>query len=135
MKNKIVLFMIIVFALLMNALCVFGETVQPVEDPFAALTNIFASLASLALAVPVLVQFIKKFIKLEKDFAKQITAWIVSFILTIIGKLLSLGFLESVDWIDTLLYGLAVGLIANGVFDVTIIKSFLQTIFGLRKRS
>ena len=133
MKNKVILFVVLLLMVFVLTTKAVVAAVTQSPEPLAGLTEVFASLGSLALVVPVIVQFIKRWIELESDFAKQLTAWIVAFGLVVLGKVLSLGFLVGIDWIETLLYGLALGLISNGVFDIAIIKSFLQTIFGLRK--
>ena len=123
-----VIFLLALFAFVVSC---FAVETEPIVTDF---NSIFSSIGSLVVLVPLIVQFLKRWFKMEKDIWKQLISWVVSLALVAFGKLAALGMFASLDWVDTLIYGIGIGLVTNGVFDVVFIKAFLQTIFGLRKK-
>lgn len=57
--------------------------------------------------------------------AKQITSWVVSIALVFIGQVKSVGIVAELNTLWTVINGIAVGLVANGVFDITLVQSIL----------
>jgi hypothetical protein len=67
-------------------------------------------------------------LKVTKTFVKQLVAWIVAILLAVIANLVNLGFLAGSTWLMTILYGFGAGLVANGIFDVAIVKALILAI-------
>lgn len=98
--------------------------------------SVFATLASLVAAVPVVTQAIKKIINKEiPGWASQLISWLVGIGLTVFGWFFNLGCLVDASWWQALIVGLGVSLASNGVFDIVFIKQLLELIFGKIKKS
>jgi hypothetical protein len=87
----------------------------------------FASIPALASAVLLVTQFIKQFWKLAGSGA-QYLSWGVSFALAVVGMQFDFGIFNSIAWWVGLIYALAAGLIANGLFDWSFIRSILKAL-------
>ena len=53
-------------------------------------------------------------------------AWVLAILLTLGATLLNVGFVAEFPWTTTLAYGFGVGLVANGIFDVSLVQAFLE---------
>ena len=94
-------------------------------------TIIFSTLTSLVAAIPVVTQGVKKLIDVElPSWVNQVLSWTIGIVLCFAGWLLNLGFLVDTTWWQTLIIGIGVSLAANGVFDIELVKNFLNCIFG-----
>jgi hypothetical protein len=91
----------------------------------------FVSLAAIVALVVLVASWINGKLKTVWTM-KQIVAWLVSMTLCFAGWFLGAGFLEGISVYMVLVYGLAAGLAANGIFDIILIQSFLKLI-GLEK--
>lgn len=92
------------------------------------LSQYFVSLGALAGLVIIITEFIKK-IKAITDAAswiKQIISWIVSLGLAFAGNYFQLGIFANLSTTLVIVYSVAVGLIANGIFDVTLVQALLN---------
>lgn len=105
-----------------------GSFVEVIQTGFG---SFFISLAALVALVVFVASWINTKIKANGAW-KQIISWMVALALAAIGWLLHLGFLDSLPWYQALIYGFASGLAANGIFDVSVIQSFLK-LFGFEK--
>ena len=56
----------------------------------------------------------------------QLLSWITSFIMALVGSLLDEA--EGVNYFHVIIYGVTAGLFANGIWDVSIVAKFLNTI-------
>jgi len=56
---------------------------------------------------------------------KQVMAWVVSIAIAFVGAYLGMGLANGLSILWTVITGVAVGLVANGLFDVTLIQSLL----------
>ena len=83
----------------------------------------FVSLSVLAPIIVLVTEFIKTNLKISNS---QIISWIVAVVLSGVGWLLKLGMFAGVEWYWILIYGFASGLVANGIFDITIIQGILN---------
>jgi fatty acid desaturase len=83
----------------------------------------FVSVGSLAAAVIAVTEFIKSKITLGGWKSKAVS-WLVSIILSASGWALKLGIFSGIEWYWMLLYAFSCGLIANGIFDTTIIYRY-----------
>ncbi len=64
----------------------------------------------------------------------QIVSWAVAFIVAFFGAWKDLGMFNGLTTVWTAVYGLGLGLVSNGVFDVAFIQSLLALI-GARKKA
>jgi len=93
------------------------------------ISSYFGSLALLAGLVTILTGYLNThMLKTASSTIKQIVSWVVSVALVYVGYLKGIGIAETATILDVALNGLAVGLIANGVFDVTLVQSILTFI-------
>ena len=95
---------------------------QVVETGFS---NYFISLAALVPLVVLVAAFINKKLNLS-GFLKQFVAWVVSILLCFVGWYFNLGMFAGLVWWVVLVYGFAVGLAANGFFDIELIQAILK---------
>ena len=86
----------------------------------------FATFIGLSTAVVALAALLNTWLKVNKGWVKQVVAWLVAIILMIAGNLLNLGFMAELTWGHTLIYGIASGLVANGIFDIEFVKALLR---------
>ena len=95
------------------------------------IVSIFGTLAAIVAIVPVITQGIKKlFNKNLPGWANQLMSWGISILVCFFGWFFDLGILADTNWWQTLIVGIGTGLAANGVFDIEIVKQFLELIFG-----
>lgn len=106
-------------------------------DPEASMANIpaatsllelFATFGALLPAVVAVTAWLVSRFKMTAT-GKQVTAWAVSLALTLIGWWLQIGYLTELTWWLAAIHGLALGLAANGFFDISIIKLILSSLF------
>lgn len=128
--KKLVMLFLCFFAFIVGAMAI-----EVGQDIPTGIGEIFASLGSLILIVPVITQFLKKWFKIERDLWKQVISWVVSILLVVIGELFNLGMFASIDsWFEVIGYGIGIGLVINGIFDIDFVKAFLQALFNLKKK-
>ena len=61
-------------------------------------------------------------------FLKQLVAWVISIILCFVGWYFNLGVFTGLVWWVVVIYGFAVGLAANGFFDISLIQAILKAL-------
>ena len=108
---------------------IFAQEVEPPADwgdLLAQMPTWFGTLAGLGAITVFLGSVVTSLLKLEKPWVKQIASWIVAIILCAVGNLVNFGILADASWLQTLAYGLGAGLIANGIFDFTVVQLILQ---------
>ena len=49
---------------------------------------------------------------------KQVVALVIAVVLMVAGNLANIGFMAEFTWMTTLVYGLVVGFMANGLYDL-----------------
>lgn len=84
-------------------------------------------LAAMAPIVTLLTAWANEIFKAGKYF-RQINAWIISLILLLTAWALNLSILGDLNWYVVAIYGLIVGLAANGVFNIEVIKTIINLI-------
>ena len=107
----------------------FGQAVEPPTDwvdLLAQMPTWFGTLAGFGAVTVFLGSVVTSLFKLEKPWVKQIVSWIVAVALCAVGNLVNFGLLADASWLQTLAYGLGAGLIANGIFDFTVVQLILQ---------
>lgn len=125
--KKLMMFFALMFALILP---VFGQVVEPPTNWLAVFANINVWLGSLAgiAAVTVFLAAAANTLLKTTGFMKQLVAWIIAAILLVAGNLLNMGFMAELNWLHTLVYGLAAGFLANGIFDLEFIKTVLKAL-------
>jgi uncharacterized YccA/Bax inhibitor family protein len=94
----------------------------------------FSSLAYIAALTAFLAAFFNGLLKVTKKFVKQLVAWAIGIILLIASNLLNFGYAAEQPILLSAVHGLAVGLVANGIFDIPIIKTILDIVEGWFKK-
>ena len=61
-------------------------------------------------------------------FVAQVQSWAVSVLIASIASYLGIGIFPNVSFLSTALYGLLVGLVANGIFEIPFTKTVLTWI-------
>jgi hypothetical protein len=99
--------------------------------------EIFASLAAASAAVVPVVTFagtLLSYFKIDlKGQWEQIISWLAAFGIALVGGWQDLGMFADMTIYWQLAAGLVIGLAANGVYDIAILKSifdFLRSVFG-----
>lgn len=126
--KKLLLFLCAVLALVVTPVVLFAqETVNSVVTTVVetGFSNYFISLAALVPLVVLVAAFINKKLNLS-GFLKQLVAWVVSILLCFVGWYFNLGMFAGLVWWVVLIYGFAVGLAANGFFDIGLIQAILK---------
>jgi uncharacterized YccA/Bax inhibitor family protein len=127
----------ILFALLLAPLAIFAQEVEPPANWGEVIMNPavwFSSLAYIAALTAFLAAFLNGLLKVTKRFVKQLVAWGVGIILLIASNLLNFGYAAEQPILLSAIHGFAVGLVANGIFDIPVIKSILETVEGWFKK-
>ena len=90
------------------------------------LTVYFASLAALAGLVVVVTELFENFVK--NTTWVQVISWVFAIALAFVGQFFQLGIFIGLTWYWTLIYGVAAGLVANGIFDINIVQAILEVL-------
>lgn len=125
--KKSMMFLIMMFALVLPT---FGQSVEPPTDWLNLFANInvwLGSLVGIAAVTVFLAAEVNKLLKLE-GFWKQLMAWIVAILLMVVGNLVNLGFMAEMNWLHTIVYGVAAGFVSNGIFDLGFVRLVLQAL-------
>jgi len=96
-----------------------------VIDNFGMWFGTLGGIAALTLFVSGVVNGL---LKVTKTFVRQLVAWVIAILLAVLANLVNLGFLAGSTWLMTILYGFGAGLVANGIFDVNIVKALILAI-------
>ena len=95
---------------------------QPITFDF---TTWVATLSTVAATAVFVGAFLIQVFKVTIKIWKQVIVWLVSITLTVLGNLLNIGFAAEFPWLTTIIYGLACGLVANGIFDIGTVQGIL----------
>lgn len=98
--------------------------------------DFFSSIGGLSTLVLIITEWINKQFKVQKAWVKQLISWCVSILLCIGGFILSMGLFATfggigtvTGWIYTVLSGIGVGLISNGLYDISAVQTILNNLF------
>lgn len=108
----------------------FGQTVEPPTNWLELFANInvwLASLAGVAAVTVFLAAFLNTLLKTQ-GFVKQLVAWIIAILLLVVGNLVNMGFMAELNWLHTIVYGVAAGFISNGIFDLETVRAILRAL-------
>lgn len=95
--------------------------IPPVGEGFG-----FGSLVAISGITIFLTALFNKVLKVVAPLWKQILSWGISIAIIGVANLLNLGFAANLTLASTFLYGLANGLLSNGVFDLSFIRLLLS---------
>jgi hypothetical protein len=89
----------------------------------------FISLAALVPLIVLATDFIIRWLKIVTPTTKQIISWVISVLLCLFAAWIDIGIFAGISFPKTVIYGFAAGLVANGVFDVNLVQTFLDFVF------
>ena len=118
-----------ILTLLLVPVVLFAQEPEPPSDWLDLLANMdvwFGTLAGFGAVTVFLSSVVNKLLKIEKSWVKQVLAWVVAVVLCVVGNLINFGLLADATWLQTVVYGLGAGLVANGIFDVSVVRLILQ---------
>ena len=127
MMKKLMMFFAMMFVLILPT---FGQAVEPPTNWLELFANInvwLASLAGVAAVTVFLAAFVNTLLK-TSGFVKQIVAWVIAILILVIGNLVNMGFMAELNWLHTIVYGIAAGFISNGIFDLETVKAILRAL-------
>lgn len=108
------------------------QTEIAISSPQDTFVEYFASLAGLAVLTLSVTQWVKKGLEALKFVLQGTVAgllsWVIAILLCAAGYFFSFGILAGVQWYFIFIYGIAVGLVANGLFALEHVKVFLEAI-------
>jgi hypothetical protein len=132
--KKLLLYSSLILGLLLISLAIFAQDTIPVPDDIVDvvvnLNTYFGSFLGLAVLATFLAAFMNGILKVTSKWIRQLVAWGVAIILMLISALANFGFASEFPILQALVYGLGVGLVANGVFDVPVVKAILDKVEG-----
>jgi len=97
-----------------------------------SLTDAFQTFFALVAFIPLVVHFFRRLILPNATgLTVQIFSWAIGLVVTLVGWILHLGFLDGLSIWLALLYGAGACLAANGVFDTGLITAIFG-LFGLK---
>jgi len=95
------------------------------------INNYFGDLGLLSGLVTIITGYLNThvpFLKTANGTIKQIVSWVVALIVVFVGQLHGVGIVAELSTLWTAITGIAVGLIANGIFDIDLVKAILTFI-------
>ena len=117
------------FVFLILSIPLVAQVVSPPTDWLDLFANVdtwLGSLVGIAAVTVFLTAAVNTLLKVQKGWIKQVVAMIVSLVLLGIGNVINMGFMAELNLWHTIVYGLAGGLLANGIFDITLIRAILR---------
>lgn len=95
------------------------------------INDYFGSLGLMASLVAIITGYLNThvpFLKNANGTIKQLVSWAISIALVFIGQLKSVGIVAESNMVWTGITGVAVGLVANGIFDIKLVQAILSFI-------
>ena len=125
--KKIMMFLIL---MLLIPVALLAQVVNPPTNWLELFANInvwLGSLAGVAAVTVFLAAAINTLLK-TSGFWKQLVAWVVAILILVVGNLVNMGFMADLNWLHTIVYGVAAGFISNGIFDLEFVKIVLRAL-------
>ena len=123
----------VTITLLFLSVVAFSQEVIPPENWTDVLINLkgwFTSFAGVSVLTAFVAAFLNGLLQIEKGFLKQVIAWITGIALLVVTDLLNFGYAADFPILLAVVHGLAVGLAANGIFDIPWLKVLLDKFSG-----
>jgi hypothetical protein len=93
------------------------------------LTTYFLTLSGLATASMFVTGWLNtNLFKIMNSTGKQIVSWVVAILISFVGMWKGLGLFAQADVVTTIITGVAVGLISNGIFDLKFVQALLELV-------
>lgn len=92
---------------------------------------ILAATVALVAIVGMLTDFFKRLFKIETKWLNHLISWVISIAATYVAWII--GYIPAVtqpEWLWILIEGIGVGLIANGVYTIDVVKKVYDFIFS-----
>lgn len=112
--------MFVLFLMLIPVVIFAQGGIPPVDTWFASFALTIAATIGLAAGINALLK--------ATGFVKQLVSWLVGILLLVAGNLLNVGFMADLTWLHTFTYGIGTALVANGIFDIEVVKILLRLI-------
>ena len=105
---------------------------NPPDNPFVDLIANFLQpyFVSLSVLVPIVIT-ISGYVNTAmnaKGFTAQLISWVISIITSFLGHFLSVGIFQDLNVLFTIITGVLIGFVANGIFDTPLAKQILEKI-------
>jgi len=133
MKKRIAFFLIAVLSIF-AAPVIMAQTIDPpasIIDLLANLNVYLGSMVGVAAMSVFLGALLNGLLKVTKTFVKQLVVWLVAIITLVIANLVNMGYAAEFTIWQSLLHGLGAGLVANGIFDIPVVKAIMEFIENL----
>lgn len=114
----------LVFLLLMIPFALFAQESEPYPTPvtiidiFTDLNYWLSSTATVAGLTIFLTLMVSKVWKEITAIWKQIVSLVIALLIMVIGNVVNIGFMAEFNVVSTIVYGLVVGFMANGLYDL-----------------
>jgi hypothetical protein len=93
------------------------------------ISSYFATLSAAAGLVVIISGYVNAHVFVSSSATlKQIVSWVIAIAIAFVGQIKGIGMFVDTSILWTAANGLAVGLVANGIFDITIVQSVLEFI-------
>lgn len=91
------------------------------------IVGLFTTLFGLGALSVIASEWITKYTKVEGSWA-QVQSWVVSVLLGVFCSWLGFGIFNGTSTMGGVLYGVLIGLISNGIFDMNLVKRILEMV-------
>ena len=125
--------LLLVFVLIGTLSLIAQEIVGPIDVlDFVSRFDVFVgSLGGLAVVSIWLTGVINGLFRDAKSWIKQVVSWLVPTVFAIfVTYVLGVGFLVGRSILEILVFGLAAGLVSNGLFDIGFVKTAVNWLVG-----
>ena len=136
--KKFIAFISVFFITLIVAPVIIAQVIDPpasVIDLLANLNLYLGSMIGVAAMATFLGALLNGLLKVTKTFVKQLVVWIVAIVVLVVANLVNIGYAAEFSIWQSVLHGFGAGLVANGIFDIPIVKAIMEFIENLFNKS
>ena len=109
------------------------EVPADLNDLLANLKSFFGSLAGMAGTTIFLAGVLIAALKAEKRWMKLLLGWVVALVISAISNLANFGLFAEAAFLDTLLWGIGLGVVAGSLSDIPTMKVIVELVLSLIK--
>lgn len=91
------------------------------------ITEIITTISIMAAIATVLSEYLSKLTKAE-GFLAQLESWVVSVALVFVASFLGISVFATLGTLPLIVYGVLIGFVSNGLFDIPWVKAILDLI-------